>query len=79
MRVILTRWRPGLLKISLNHLLREEAGHSLTVAKAAVDRFLKGESVTVDLPSREGAVRFLRRAAELGAEGRLVDDEDVAP
>ncbi len=77
MRVILTGWRRGLLKISLNQLLREGAGYSLTSAKAAVDRLLKREPVEVDLPSREAAVAFLRRASELGAIGRMADDGDA--
>jgi hypothetical protein len=76
MRVILTGWRPGLLKISLNHLLREHAGFSLTSAKAAVDRLLKQRTVVVDLPSRDAAVMFLQHARELGAVGHFADDED---
>ena len=77
MRVIVTGWSPGLRKISLSDLLREDAGYSLKSAKSAVDQLLDNESVIVEFPSREAAGSFLQRAVGLGALGHL--DEEVAP
>lgn len=67
-RVILKNWRPGLRKVSLNKLLQDRAGMSLTAAKAAVDQLLDGRPVRIELGSPDKAATLAREAAALGAE-----------
>lgn len=70
-RVILTNWRPGLRKVSLNKLLQDRAGMSLTTAKAAVDQLLEGRPVTIEVGSPDSAVTLAREALALGAECKV--------
>jgi ribosomal protein L7/L12 len=65
--VILKDWKPGLKKISLNRLLRENAGLSLSDAKNVVDELLDGKSAIVKIPSSDVAAQFLRDATDVGA------------
>jgi hypothetical protein len=64
--VRLQGWNPGLNKIQLNHVLREESGAGLADAKALVDRLLEGHEVRVVVADRDAADRLIRRAKEVG-------------
>lgn len=66
--VILKDWRPGLRKVSLNKLLQDRAGMSLTMAKAAVDQLLEGRPVTIEVGSPDKAMTLAYEAIALGAE-----------
>lgn len=66
-QVVITGWNVGLRKVALTKLLQKRAGLSLSVAKDAVDRCVDGETVVINLPSREDAEAFARDASALGA------------
>ena len=63
----ITGWREGLRKISLTHVLQQEAGLSMAAAKACTDRVLEGETVSVTLPDVQAARHVATRLTELGA------------
>ncbi len=65
--IILTGWKPGLNKVALSKLLRDDAGLSLGKAKQAVDALLNDESVVIAIESDECAESILEEAIELGA------------
>jgi ribosomal protein L7/L12 len=64
--VLLTGWRPPVQKIPLVKTLREHAGLSLTEATEAVDRCLRGETVSVGLPNLSAAEAMVRAVSDLG-------------
>jgi hypothetical protein len=70
-KVILAGWRPGLEKVRLNHLLREQAGLSLLDAKNGVDELLHGGSVVVEIADADSAMRFAEQAQVLGTTSRV--------
>jgi len=65
--IILTGWKPGLNKVALSKLLRDDAGLSLGKAKQAVDALLDDENVVIAIESDECAESILEKAIELGA------------
>lgn len=67
--IILTSWKPGLNKVALSKLLRDDAGLSLGEAKQAVDALLDDESVVIAIESDECADSVLKKAIEFGALG----------
>ena len=69
--IILTGWNPGLNKVALSKLLRDQAGMSLGDAKSAVDSILEEQPVNIRIESDELAERFLAEALELGAVGKF--------
>jgi hypothetical protein len=79
MKVILTAWKKGLLKISLAQLIKESSGCSLKPAKERVDMLLRGDKVTMEFESEDAARRFLAEAEKIGAVGKLGSgDEKIA-
>jgi hypothetical protein len=73
-QVRLSGWKPGLEKVRLNHLLREQAGLSLSAAHAVVNRLLNGESVAIDLSDSVAAQTFAESANALGVESHVEFD-----
>lgn len=67
--------RPGLRKVSLDILLKDQTSLTLPQAKAAVDALLEGYSFQVEMPDRESAEELLRAATELGVVGELADPQ----
>lgn len=67
MKVILTGWRPGLQKISLDMLLAKRLDVSIVVAKKYVDDLLAGEVIELEIDS-DSAPEFVRELEELGVE-----------
>jgi ribosomal protein L7/L12 len=65
-KILLVDWKEGLLKISLNKLLREYAGYDLSTAKKAVDDLLKKKGVEVEVPD-ERAEEFIAKVTDIGA------------
>jgi hypothetical protein len=65
-RIVLRSWSPGLRKISLVHVLQEEAGLSLTAAKESVDDLLAGKVVTVDIPEERKPLTVAEQIRSLG-------------
>jgi hypothetical protein len=57
-----------LRKVSLDLLLRDLGGLSLSEAHGSVNRLLAGEQVEVAFADRSAAEEFARRADEMGAE-----------
>ncbi len=72
-QILLTGWKPGLNKVGLSKLLRDEAGMSLSGAKNAVDSILDDKPVTVQIDSKALAESILDQAIKLGAIGRFGD------
>ena len=70
-KVLLTGWKLELRKVSLNHLLREQAGLKLGEAKSSVDALLQNKTIIVEFPSREQAESFLSDVQVLGAVGKV--------
>ena len=70
-QILLDGWEPGIRKISLNHLLQEEGGMSLSEAKKVVDNLLSGQDVQIEIASDSQARHFLQEARKLGATGIL--------
>lgn len=62
-RITVVGWRPGLDKIALNRLLRDECGYSLGDAKKVVDKILENQEI--DLAVQDSA-SILHRLEELG-------------
>lgn len=69
--IILTSWRPGLRKVSLARLFCEQAGMSLSQAKAAVDALIEGNAIAIPMHDRAAAEALLESAIELGAVGAI--------
>lgn len=66
-RVTITGWKVGLKKISLNDLLREHAGYSLSQARQAVDGLLAGRSFAFDVSDERSVILFCESATAIGA------------
>lgn len=71
-RILLYGWKPGLNKIGLNHLLREQAGLTLSIAKASVDRLLEGDEVSLEI-NDDSIDCFVDAAKHLGVDAQVVD------
>jgi ribosomal protein L7/L12 len=70
-RVLLTGWQPPVQKIPLVKTLRAHAGLSLSEATNAVDRCLRGEQVSLEMPSLVAAEALMRSMAELGMHAEI--------
>jgi hypothetical protein len=71
--VVLSNCKPGFKKVSMNHLLRDHMRLTLSGAKAAVDRLLDGEEVTLEIDDGT-ADHFVEAAKQLGADARVIDN-----
>jgi len=60
-------WRTGLLKVSMNHVLREHLPLGLSEAKACVDDVLDGQVVSFNLDDLAEAEALGRALEEVGA------------
>ena len=73
-RVVIRSWTPGLRKVSLVHLLQENAGLSLTAAKKKVDDLLLGEIITIEVESESQALRLRSEIRSLGGICEVRED-----
>jgi hypothetical protein len=69
-------WREGLLKISMTHLLQERLSLSLTDAKATVDAFGAGETVSFTLDDSIDAILLRDDLERIGAIVELEADDE---
>ena len=74
-RIRLSTWSPGLNKIRLTKLIREEAAIPLNVAHELVNRLLAGESVDVEFASEICAHRVAQDIRDLGVGAECIDTE----
>ena len=74
-KVRLSTWSPGLNKIRLTKLIREEAAIPLNEAHEIVNRLLAGESVDVDFSSEIAAQRAAQDIRDLGVGAEFIDKE----
>src|SRR5687768_10785943 len=70
-RVLLTGWQPPVQKIPLVKTLRAHAGLSLSEATNAVDRCLRGEQVSLVMPSQLAAEALVRSMSDLGMRAEI--------
>ncbi len=73
-KVRLSTWSPGLNKIRLTKLIREEAAIPLNEAHEIVNRLLAGESVDVEFAS-ESCDRVAQDIRDLGVGAECIDRE----
>ena len=71
MKLVLTGWRPGLKKVSLDMLLAKRLDVSIAVAKKHVDDLIAGEIIELEIDSAS-ASEFVR---ELGDSGVICHTE----
>jgi hypothetical protein len=65
MKIIeITGWLPGFGKISMNRLLREEFGYSLSTAKNAVDAILDGQKIILSC-AEENEIKICSKLSEI--------------
>ena len=69
--LVLTTFRPGLQKISLTRAIQAHAGLSLSAAKACTDRYLDGEEVVIEVPSRASAETLREAVLRVGAVAEI--------
>jgi hypothetical protein len=65
MKLVLTGWKPGLKKISLDMLLVKRLNVSIVVAKKHVDDLLAGEVIELEIDSAS-ASDFVEELEQLG-------------
>ena len=65
MKVVLTGWKPGLKKISLDVLLVKRLNVSIAVAKRYVDDLAAGEVIELEIDS-DIASDFVKELGEVG-------------
>jgi len=65
-RLTMVSWKKGLQTVSLMDAVREHSGASLSQAKAAVERLLAGEPVSLDFPSQAACEKFRMKAESCG-------------
>jgi ribosomal protein L7/L12 len=70
-RVVLTGWQPPVQKIPLVKTLRAHTALSLSEATDAVDKCLKGEQVSLVMPSLHTAEALVRSVSELGLRAEI--------
>ena len=66
-QVVLRGWKPGLRKVALGKLVREQAQLSLSDAHAHVNRLMTGETLILAVPSA-AAEELADEALKLGVE-----------
>ena len=66
MKLVLTGWKPGLRKISLDTLLVKRFQLPLPDAVKHVEQLLKGELVELEINSSSNASDIAREMVELG-------------
>jgi hypothetical protein len=66
-RVLLTGWKPGILKISLTKAIRSATGKGLAEAKHCTDEVLARRPVALTFPTATAADKFCDDAQQLGA------------
>ena len=66
MKLVLTGWKPGLRKISLDTLLVKRFQLPLPDAVKHVEQLLKGELVELEINSNSNASDIAREMVELG-------------
>jgi ribosomal protein L7/L12 len=72
--VVITGWRPGLLKVSMTTTIREHTELGLAESKRVTDRVLDGESVVLPSCSAAAADALAAELARLGAVVEVRDD-----
>ncbi len=65
MKIVLTGWKPGLKKISLDMLLVKRLKAPIVVARKHVDDLIAGEVIELETDS-SSALDFARELEELG-------------
>lgn len=60
-------WRPGLEKVSMTRLLREQAGLRLKEAKDYTDRVLEGEAIILPIPDTSQVQKLASALNGIGA------------
>ncbi len=60
-------WRPGLEKIGMTRLLREQAGLRLKEAKDCTDRVLEGETIVLPMSDASQAEKLANELNHIGA------------
>lgn len=71
--VRLLSWSPGLEKVRLTKLIRQEANMPLDMAHDAVNRLLAGKVVDITVPTEECARQLADEIRALGAEVECVE------
>ena len=77
MKLRITGWRPGLLKVSMTLLLRSELDIALRPAKDITDSVLAGEIVELEIEDLDKATRLRRKLHELGADVEIEEESAV--
>ncbi len=77
--VVLTGWQPPVQKIPLVKVLREHVSLSLAEATAAVDRCLRGETVSIATRSPSVAEALVRAVSALGLREEVQQPVTSAP
>lgn len=62
----LTSWRKGLLTVSLIRAVKEYSTGDLSQAKQSVEKFLAGDTITLQFDSDEKKSEFWRKAESFG-------------
>jgi ribosomal protein L7/L12 len=73
----ITGWREGLLKISMNDVLREHLSLSLTEAKSAVDSVVGGKPVSFTLEDSIDAAALRAALERVGAIVEITENGDA--
>lgn len=72
--VVITGWRPGLLKVSMATTIRDHTELDLAESKRVTDRVLDGESVVLASLSAAAAESLAAELVMLGAIAVVRDD-----
>ena len=73
-KVLITGWQVGLHKISMTKLIQQYTPLGLSDAKAATDRVLDGETVTLTVTGSEEAERLVQSLKEIGVDAQVVQE-----
>ncbi len=71
--VVITGWRPGLLKVSMTTTIREHTELGLAESKRMTDRVLDGEAVVLSALSADVAEVLVAKFMRLGAIAEVRD------
>lgn len=63
----ITGWRPGLQKVSMTRLIREQAEVSLKTAKEHTDSVLEKKTVILSIPDEKQAQKLAYELEQIGA------------
>jgi len=72
-KVVVTGWKPGLQKIAMTTLIRDQSEFGLADSKACTDRLLDGDVVEIPMPSRSAAERLALDLTAIGAVAHAAD------